>query len=76
MNGCSLVSGIGVFISVYLLGIIPMHFLAEKLNLNDKISNRLLVVIAIVCAMLIANGPVDCSGDGYSAPEVTGRTMR
>jgi hypothetical protein len=65
-----------VFCSAYLISI-PITTYFEKDN--DLPSGKKNVFIALFFAFLIGgtvDGTTACSGDGYSAPEVTGRTMR
>lgn len=74
MTGCNVMVGIGVFISAYLISI-PISVMAFK-NVDGHKYN---VIFALAIATLVGmnvDGTTACSGDDYSAPGVTGRTMR
>ncbi len=76
MTGCNYLVGFMVFISAYLISLPITTFFEKK---DDVPSGKVNVLIALFFAFLVGgnvDGRTACSGDGYSAPEVTGRTMR
>ena len=76
MTGCNYFVGFLVFCSAYLISIPITTFLDKS---NNDLSGKKNVLIALFFAFLIGgnvDGTTACSGDDYSAPAVTGKTMR